>query len=273
MGYGFPPSNARDMDAWYQSENGAMALRLQMVLMMRLLGPFRGLRLLDVGCGAGHHMELFRREGFFVVGLDSSKTALSLARERLGFKVRLFHGQAEKLPFHDDEYDIVTLIHTLEFLDHPEAALAEAFRVAKRHVFVGVINSTSLTSIGYRVKGFFAASHRNNFRRFSLWDVSRMMKATEIPCHIHWATTGVLPGSLTGRAVFLETDPLVQRNPFGAFLGVSASLAETIQSYDPVKKLGLNHVRARPAASPTAKAHFNCVPENGKDVDNWVGGT
>ena len=73
MGFGFPPSNARDMDAWYQTENGAMALRLQMALMLRLFGPLRGLRLLDVGCGNGHHLELFRQEGYYVAGLDCSK--------------------------------------------------------------------------------------------------------------------------------------------------------------------------------------------------------
>lgn len=261
------------MEAWYRTETGMMALRLQMALMLRLLGPLRGMRLLDVGCGTGRHMELFRRDGYHVVGLDKSKTALNLARERLGFKVGLFHGRAERLPFHRDEYDIVTLIHTLECLENPEAALSEAFRVAKRQVFVGVLNSTSLTSIGYRVKGFFANNPQDDLWRFSLWDLTRLMRSLDIPCNIRWATAGILPRGLGDRVTFFEADPLVQRNPFGSFLGVSASLAETIPVHEPVKKMGRNHVPARTAATPTAKAPFHCDPKTKDCFDISPGGT
>jgi SAM-dependent methyltransferase len=50
-----------------------------------------GKTLLDVGCGTGRHLELFRRE-YTVAGVDVSRAMLSIARHRLGRGVPLTQG-------------------------------------------------------------------------------------------------------------------------------------------------------------------------------------
>lgn len=42
---------------------------------------------LDIGCGTGNYLEFLSEHGFEVAGIDSSKTAIAMTRDRLGDKV------------------------------------------------------------------------------------------------------------------------------------------------------------------------------------------
>ncbi|RMB80713.1 class I SAM-dependent methyltransferase [Streptomyces shenzhenensis] len=53
--------------------------------MLGLAGDVSGLRVLDLGCGAGHYAaELLERGAATVMGLDGSESLLKTARERTG---------------------------------------------------------------------------------------------------------------------------------------------------------------------------------------------
>ena len=113
-------------------------------LILDLAAPRAGERLLDIGCGSGDHLSLFRKKGCDVTGIDPSPFLLDLARQRLEHRAELRLGRAEDLPFSDNEFDIVTLITSLEFTDDPGRAVAEAIRVCRGRVFIGVMNRYSL---------------------------------------------------------------------------------------------------------------------------------
>jgi len=119
MGHVFGPRVARLYEAWEKSAEGILVDRLSSQLILRLLRPGKGERILDIGCGTGNHVLLFYRLGFDVTGLDASPYMLDVARSRLGDKASLKIGRAEDLPFEDNEFDLATLIFTLEFLDDP----------------------------------------------------------------------------------------------------------------------------------------------------------
>jgi ubiquinone/menaquinone biosynthesis C-methylase UbiE len=53
-------------------------------------------------------------------------------------------GDALALPFLSEAFDLVALITTLEFLPDPAKALAEALRVARHGLILGVLNRQSL---------------------------------------------------------------------------------------------------------------------------------
>lgn len=82
----------------------------------RALAGRRGLRALDVGCGAGGTLARLaaRPEVGEVVGLDPSPDALRLARARLG--PRVLKGSAVNLPFKDCHFDIVTCFDVFQHL-------------------------------------------------------------------------------------------------------------------------------------------------------------
>ncbi len=95
-----------------------------------LLGLEPGHRYLDIGCGPGLLLEAAASSGAERFGLDLSKVALGLARER-GIAAGLVHGSALALPFPDGQFDRISCIGTIErFPDRP-LALREMLRVAK----------------------------------------------------------------------------------------------------------------------------------------------
>lgn len=92
---------------------------------------------LDVASGtAAVAIELSRRTGCSVVGLDQSNEMLAVGRRRiehagLAERVRLVHGNAERLPFQDSEFDALTFTYLLRYVDDPGATMRELARVTR----------------------------------------------------------------------------------------------------------------------------------------------
>lgn len=137
---------AERYEAWYQTPTGSFALAREQRLMADVISvwPRRHHTLLEIGCGAGHFLEMFYGGGFDVTGIDNSEAMLEKARQRVGNKVTLRTGNAERLPFDDGEFDFVAMVTSLECMDDQEAVLAEAFRVATRGIVIAYLNSWSL---------------------------------------------------------------------------------------------------------------------------------
>jgi demethylmenaquinone methyltransferase/2-methoxy-6-polyprenyl-1,4-benzoquinol methylase len=93
-------------------------------------GP--GDTVLDVATGTGAvALELLRRKGCAVVGLDQSAQMLEVARRRLPDGVRLVEGEADELPFPDASFDALTFTYLLRYVDDPAATLRELARVVR----------------------------------------------------------------------------------------------------------------------------------------------
>jgi demethylmenaquinone methyltransferase/2-methoxy-6-polyprenyl-1,4-benzoquinol methylase len=91
-------------------------------------GP--GRRVLDVATGTGAvALELARRKGCAVVGLDQSAEMLAVARRRVPEEVQLVEGHADRLPFPDASFAALTFTYLLRYVDDPAATLRELARV------------------------------------------------------------------------------------------------------------------------------------------------
>ncbi|MFH1137892.1 MAG: class I SAM-dependent methyltransferase [Pseudomonadota bacterium] len=257
MGFVLDQKADQGDESRYAGEAGREFLNLRKAMILRLLSPRRGQRLLDVHCGAGFYLQAFKREGLDVTGLEPSPDPLERARARLGDGVPLFTGQAEDLPFEDNEFDFVTLIHCLEYTKDPDQALAEAIRVAWKGVFVGVLNGLSLSGVGCRFRSLLSGRPEPHRRHFNLWDLTWLLRRQAGPKKIRWATVGMLPPSLSAKAAFLEGRPLFQQSPFGSFLGVAVDLNYTLRTDNLTVKtkfsLGNKHA---PSPTPTSYGPF-----------------
>lgn len=85
-----------------------------------------GVRILDVGCGAGGMLDPLARYGP-VIGVDMSPELVSFCHER-GFP-NVVVGSAYELPGDDGSFDLVTLFDTIEHVPDDLRALREARRV------------------------------------------------------------------------------------------------------------------------------------------------
>lgn len=100
----------------------------------KFLSSNERLNVLDVGTGAGFLALLFAEMGHKVTGVDLSLGMLEKAKnnaQNMGFNIDFFHGDAEKLPFEDSSFDLVTNKFLLWTLQQPECAVREWKRVLK----------------------------------------------------------------------------------------------------------------------------------------------
>jgi ubiquinone/menaquinone biosynthesis C-methylase UbiE len=100
----------------------------------RLAPPAPGKRVLDIGCGTGADLGLYRRSGCEVAGVDLSPAMLAVARRRLGDSADLRMCSGKMLSFPDCSFDLVLatyLLHELPSEDRP-AVIREMMRVVKR---------------------------------------------------------------------------------------------------------------------------------------------
>jgi tRNA (uracil-5-)-methyltransferase TRM9 len=91
-------------------------------------------RALDLGCGNGRHAELLADHVDRVVGLDVSRGLLTEARTRAAerdFSVDLVHGDAARLPFVDDGFDLGVYVATLHHLRSRDARVASLSELAR----------------------------------------------------------------------------------------------------------------------------------------------
>ncbi len=99
---------------------------------IELLGVDEGDRVLDVGCGTGFATIGLLEAAEEVEAIDQSPQQLRVARRKDALRgVDLVLGDAEKLPYKDDCFDVVWSSGSIEYWPNPVEGLKEARRVVK----------------------------------------------------------------------------------------------------------------------------------------------
>ena len=111
------------------------------------LGPLEGLRILDVGCGAGLASEWLARRGAIVTGLDAAGAALEAARAHAASQgVRVDYREGTPEDVEAGGFDAVISLEVIEHVPPAEragfcAALARLTRPGGQ-VFLSTLNRT-----------------------------------------------------------------------------------------------------------------------------------
>jgi len=125
-------------------------------LVARTLRPslVEGARALDVACGTGDlALALASAGAARVVGLDFCRPMLEIARRKAAGESRrlpFVEGDALRLPFADESFDVVTIAFGLRNLAGVEEGLRELLRVLKAGGRVAVLEFSSPAVPGFR---------------------------------------------------------------------------------------------------------------------------
>ena len=126
------PTQFNDGKAYERSMGRWSRMAGEILLDWLALPP--GLRWIDVACGNGAFTELLvhRCQPVDVQGIDVSEGQLSFARERLADRAVTFHqGDAQALPFEDDEFDAAVMALAINLVPDRAKAVAEMARVVR----------------------------------------------------------------------------------------------------------------------------------------------
>lgn len=220
MGYVFDFNDAIAYRKWIKKPANSFSANLESRLIIDMLKPIPGRSILDIGCGSGLGLIKFISKGLQATGIDPSPYMLDIALENVKNRAELYRGYAESLPFEDNAFNYACLITTLEFVDDPLKSLQEAFRVAKDRVFIGVLNRYAFKGIERRIKGIFSKTIYNKAHFFSIWELKNMIRSILGDVPVFWGTVCQFPYA-SGKIISkIEQLSLIQRCPFGAFVGI-----------------------------------------------------
>lgn len=97
---------------------------------------YSGKKVLDVGCNTGIILIPLKEQGIDVLGIDISRKDILKAKQNLRQKNLaedcVIVGDAKKLPFVSNSFDILLLSDILEHVSHPDLVARESIRVVKK---------------------------------------------------------------------------------------------------------------------------------------------
>ncbi|MDL2286486.1 methyltransferase domain-containing protein [Desulfococcaceae bacterium OttesenSCG-928-F15] len=222
MGHIFTGKDSKAYFAWRNLASPHDPMNLGKEILAELLAPRPGDSILDIGCGIGEILEYCRSLSMDTTGIDPSRAMLHYASERMENHATLYACRAENLPFDDNSFNYACFFASLEFVSDPEKALAEAFRVAKDKVFIGLLNPYALRGLSSRIQMLWGQGIYAHARFFSLWEILSMVRKLLGDVPVSWRSTGFLPQAIPG-AGFLDHLPLAKKFPFGAFMGIAVT--------------------------------------------------
>ena len=189
-------------------------------LLRRHLPKRRPLHTADIGCGTGGLWSLLSPLGQ-AVGLDQAEAAIEYSRSR-GWQ-RLVLGSADRLPFRNGVFDLITALDVLEHVADDKAALCEISRVLRPDGLLLV------TVPAYR---FLWSEHDQalgHCRRYTARELrARLLQAGLRPVQLSYAITLMFPLVLAYRLFRRLSTWRVARVPQTALVALPAPLNQLL---------------------------------------------
>ena len=110
-----------------------------------------GPKILDIGCGSGYFIntlsDIYSR--YTYTGVDLNEQYLNIGRDIYNDKDNVsFHcGDAQKLDFKTDQFDIVISVNTFPHIPSIKSAIKEAIRVSRKYILIRLLIDKELTIV------------------------------------------------------------------------------------------------------------------------------
>jgi SAM-dependent methyltransferase len=129
--------------------------------------------LLDVGCGRGLFLDIMKKDGWSVTGVEFNEETTSYAKTV--YQIDVITPQS-MMAVPDESYDVITLFHVLEHMQDPAAVLQTCRRLLKKHglLVIAVPNLSSLQA-GLGKSNWFHLDVPYHLYHFTLSGIRRLL--------------------------------------------------------------------------------------------------
>jgi ubiquinone/menaquinone biosynthesis C-methylase UbiE len=188
---------------YYQTTKDGQLPSRHLRRLARRFEPWKGRRVLDVACGAGHWLQAIADCGAVPAGIDISQVALNVCKTVLP-RAELYCGPAERLPFADRQFDFISCLGALEHFLDPVAALREMKRVAKpdARFLLLVPNADFLPSRLGLYTGTVQSSVKEEARSLLEWQ--ELFESTGLRVKARWKDLHILSTSWIFRGPYYQ---------------------------------------------------------------------
>ncbi len=134
------------------SRGGRLIDRREKEAVLDAIAPLQDKNVLEIACGTGRFTVMLAERGADIVGLDISAAMLQQGRQKarsagVSDHLEFMRGDAGRLPFPDDHFDVVFAMRFFHLADTPATFLSEMRRVAKEQVVFDTFNARSTRSV------------------------------------------------------------------------------------------------------------------------------
>jgi SAM-dependent methyltransferase len=169
----------------YNSISGAYGRRYEINPLAGVAGALKNLvaengarRVLEVGCGTGHWLELLRPLIDQIVGLDASSGMLGEAAKLPG-PMDLVCGSADTLPFAKSSFDLIYVVNAIHHFGDRKGFIEQARSMLRSGGMLALIGPDITSDSGHWfLYDYFPGAAEYDRSRFPLWeDIMRWMNA------------------------------------------------------------------------------------------------
>ena len=178
--------------------------------------------LLDFGAGKGHFLYSALSYGWKVQGIETAKARAKYGIQEYGLNINTYEYKGEKI--NDSPFNVITLFHVLEHIQHPKELLAELIdnNLSKNGYLV--IEVPLFDSLQSKISGRMwlhldPPLHLSHFTKYSLFKLIEELKLTPVKCSytsIHLGILGMVQSimSLFGYKALIIDELKFNRNKF-----------------------------------------------------------
>lgn len=142
----------------------------------------RPFRMLDVGCGTGTLLSIMARQpqAELLVGLDYAEAMVARAAEKFSAsadagRLAAVRGDAERLPFADASFDVLTCCNSFHHYPHQADAVREFHRVLRPGGLLVLVDGFRDNVIGWVVFDVFVAAAEKHVHHVAWSQMRRMI--------------------------------------------------------------------------------------------------
>jgi len=139
-------------------------------------------KIVDLGCGNGHDVSIFAKQGFDCLGIDKSRKEIAEAKRlhpHCSFEIQ----NIESLPWDDESIDAYFMINVIHYLEERKA-LAEIFRTLRTGGYLYLHINISITdkdgNVDYRGNDLEKTIKSIPKARFLSWEYLERVDAQPI---------------------------------------------------------------------------------------------